>query len=811
MEYIYTDASFSIQNYIGGVAVIAPEWCRKNIGEWFSRWNIKIFHYKDYIIFSSACKCNSSSDAEKRALGIAFLVANDMLEIKPDLKIEIISDSLAVLNDIIINENNDPIIQALANIRRKKNIIISKVKAHNGHKENALADKWAKKARRNFIKQKEKINMRMPFKNTSNNNYANNNFNRTDSKANPFDGSTEMDIRALTERVLNDENNIGYVTPEGKVMPRNMAFSSGNRNGIELVKQRIWGNDEFEGLDFDSEFDYAEDSENIYDKEITNGELNDDDKELYPVHIVYSDEALETIANESSSSPDSETGGALIGNWQRDPDGYITVNVERATGPGPEAVRNSAMFSPHMEYYRSRIAYYREKNNWDYLGEWHKHPGNFDSLSQTDINTAHELIKEEGWPMLLLPIVNKINGQFTMENNIILSHQLGGEIMTHIESIELENFSDNQNITAYFDSEVLDSFRTSKKAAEIINGVYNPGESYIFLDIPGIKNAAAKLIRDEGKNLPVSGLEKVITVLVSDEDIHCFYSCEGEIKSLEHVLIDTSSTIYERNAGLTETKILRDKSACIVGCGSLGSTIAASLARAGIGKFFLFDPDRLSPVNIARHQAGLKDLGRSKANVVCDTIHGINPAISVEAFSFDIVNSSEGFEIFAKSSEKSNIIICTTDTDDSRLLVNDFAVKHKIKAIQAGLHERASSGIVHVYEPDTSEACFACYHNNILSESSKRNENIAYSDAKDVRDLTIQPGLSAQINLVAEIAALRTIDSMMERKTLPSLTLVYIDNKNDETENQERSLCLNIRHLEMARLASCSVCSDPQE
>ena len=80
--------------------------------------------------------------------------------------------------------------------------------------------------------------MRMPFRN---NNAYGNDSRRNNSKPNPFDGSTEMDIRTLTERVLNDENNIGFVTPEGKVMPRNMAFGSGNRNGIELVKQRIWG------------------------------------------------------------------------------------------------------------------------------------------------------------------------------------------------------------------------------------------------------------------------------------------------------------------------------------------------------------------------------------------------------------------------------------------------------------------------------------------------------------------------------------------------------------------------------------------
>ena len=169
------------------------------------------------------------------------------------------------------------------------------------------------------------------------------------------------------------------------------------------------------------------------------------------------------------------------------------------------------------------------------------------------------------------------------------------------------------------------------------------------------------------------------------------------------------------------------------------------------------------------------------------------------------MNSSEGYEAFTSSAINSDIIICTTDTDDSRMLANDFAVMNKIKAVQAGLHERAKSGIVHVYEPDSDEACFACFHDTILSETSKRNENIAYSEANNVRELTIQPGLSAQINIVAEIAALRVIESLMDRKSLPALTLVYIDNADDDSE---RSLALNIRHLEMNRLKSCKVCGN---
>ncbi len=637
MEYIYTDASFSHQTRIGAVAVVVPKWCENHKGKWFSRLKVKIFHDKDKIIFCAACKCSDSHDAEKRALGIAFLAAHDMLKAQNGIKIEIITDSLSAINDIITDTKEDLITSAISNLRKKENIIVSKTKAHNGHAGNELADKWAKRTRRKF---EEDHNMRMPFRN---NNAHGNNTRQNNSRPNPFDGSTEMDIRTLTERVLNDENNIGFVTPEGKVMPRNMAFGSGTRTGIELVKQRVWGNDD----------DFVVDGES--------------DETYYPVNIVYSDEALQIIAAESSKSPDRETGGALIGSWQRDPDGYITINVERATGPGSDAVRNHALFSPHMDYYRARISYYRQTHSWDYLGEWHKHPGTFDSLSGTDIDTAHALVDGEGWPLLLLPIVNEIDGRFVMENNLILSPQLGNEIMTHIDSVELDDFHDDPEITAYLDGEMLNDFRAGSDDTAIIDGIYNPGESFVFIDIPGTKNAVAKLIRDNGKNLPVSGVERVLTVFVSDENIRCYFSDEGEIKSVGHVIIDKNSTIYERNAGLSETTILRDKTVTLIGCGSLGSTMAISLARAGVGNFRLFDPDKLSPVNIARHQAGLKDLGRSKVSVVQDIIHGINPAIGADIFPFDIVNSAEGYEAFTDCATNSDIIICTTDTDDSRM------------------------------------------------------------------------------------------------------------------------------------------------
>ena len=228
MERLYSDASY--YNGRGGMAVVAPSWARKYAGGLCSRWNIRVVTdpaWKNHVIFLASCRCSDSGDAEKRALGIAFLIACDILRKRRASKVEIISDSLSILDSIISGcGDGDPVLDSMRRLWEDRRIILSKVKAHWGNPGNELADKWAKRVRRqNGVSAMENSGqnkednpiMKMPFTNSNGNNNRNysNNHSRS-GRPNPFAGSTEMDIRKLTEQVLNDENNIGYVTPCGQ-------------------------------------------------------------------------------------------------------------------------------------------------------------------------------------------------------------------------------------------------------------------------------------------------------------------------------------------------------------------------------------------------------------------------------------------------------------------------------------------------------------------------------------------------------------------------------------------------------------------
>lgn len=66
----------------------------------------------------------------------------------------------------------------------------------------------------------------------------------------------------------------------------------------------------------------------------------------------------------------------------------------------------------------------------------------------------------------------------------------------------------------------------------------------------------------------------------------------------------------------------------IVGCGSVGSTLAENLARCGMTKFTLWDFDRVEAHNIVNQMFTEQDVGRPKVEALRDILININPEIA---------------------------------------------------------------------------------------------------------------------------------------------------------------------------------------
>lgn len=68
----------------------------------------------------------------------------------------------------------------------------------------------------------------------------------------------------------------------------------------------------------------------------------------------------------------------------------------------------------------------------------------------------------------------------------------------------------------------------------------------------------------------------------------------------------------------------------IVGCGSVGSTIAENLARCGVTKMTLWDFDTVEPRNICNQMFRQQDVGKLKVEALKDILTDINPDIADE-------------------------------------------------------------------------------------------------------------------------------------------------------------------------------------
>ena len=103
---------------------------------------------------------------------------------------------------------------------------------------------------------------------------------------------------------------------------------------------------------------------------------------------------------------------------------------------------------------------------------------------------------------------------------------------------------------------------------------------------------------------------------------------EGIWKVIRYRTIDIS---HETDTRLPKSyAVMAGKTVGIVGCGSLGSKIATSLARSGVSRFVLVDDDILKPDNLARNELGVEGIGAHKVDALKVRIQAVTPNAIVD-------------------------------------------------------------------------------------------------------------------------------------------------------------------------------------
>ena len=147
----------------------------------------------------------------------------------------------------------------------------------------------------------------------------------------------------------------------------------------------------------------------------------------------------------------------------------------------------------------------------------------------------------------------------------------------------------------------------------------------------------------------------------------------------------------------------------IVGCGALGTIIATSLVRAGVGKVRIIDRDFIEYHNLQRQVLFDEDDIRNqlpKAVAAERHLKKINSSVEIEGIVADVNHTNiEGLVGDA------DVILDGLDNFETRLLINDVSLKRNVPWIYGGAI--ASFGMTLTIIPKETP-CFRCFSPSVV-------------------------------------------------------------------------------------------------
>ena len=134
--------------------------------------------------------------------------------------------------------------------------------------------------------------------------------------------------------------------------------------------------------------------------------------------------------------------------------------------------------------------------------------------------------------------------------------------------------------------------------------------------------------------------------------------------------------------GETGQRRLAESSALVCGCGALGSVVANTLARSGVGKLRIVDRDFLETNNLQRQVLyDEQDVasGVPKSIAAAAKLRQINSQIEIEPLVADVDYTNIGDLV-----DGIDVIVDGTDNFETRMLLNDVALSRRIPWVYGG-------------------------------------------------------------------------------------------------------------------------------
>jgi len=222
----------------------------------------------------------------------------------------------------------------------------------------------------------------------------------------------------------------------------------------------------------------------------------------------------------------------------------------------------------------------------------------------------------------------------------------------------------------------------------------------------------------------------------------------------------------------------------VIGAGGIGCPAIQYLAAAGVGALTIIDDDVVSISNLQRQVLFTEnDVGKPKVEIAQKRASEINPEILIKTVN-QRLTAQHFFDDAAAFFMPFDAIIDGSDNYQTRLLVSDLSVQHKVPLVSAAIGQfQGQLGTFRGWEPD--KPCYRCFVGDA-------------HDPDDCDNCSEVGVLGAMVGLMGSFAAMEAIRVITGFGDDPTGTLQLFD-----------GLSPSMRSINLPKDPLCSACGAP--
>ncbi len=233
----------------------------------------------------------------------------------------------------------------------------------------------------------------------------------------------------------------------------------------------------------------------------------------------------------------------------------------------------------------------------------------------------------------------------------------------------------------------------------------------------------------------------------------------------------------ERYVRIPDLDGLEQKRAVLIGCGSLGSKIAANLAASGVNRFGLVDFDYFEPNNSVRHELGIEYFGMNKEKALLERLCSLNPVVaehsSTLTFQVGGIGSVALEQQFYDLLKDADIMIDCSGVHSARHFLNEISFERGIPLVVASVTNGAWAGEIIRMVPGKTP-CYLCWldqYYNHKPPSAPLAKGEVFAPGCDQPTFT---GTTYDLGIVAGLATSMCVETLLSGGEKTDLSKNYI-------------------------------------